>query len=229
MTDTPTPDAGTETPAGDVSTDTDTSKTETPDATDTSEKDSGGTILTDDSKADDADKTAEGDKGEKDDKQGGDKEPLELQVEVTDELKDFSEDIGKFNEFLGGFLKDTPNPTPQDLMNAAVQFQAKAAREQLAEFDRQVDTWGKEAKADKELMEGGYDENVAIAKAAIQKLGSPELAEVLNSSGLGSHPAMIRFALKAGKMLSEDDVVTAENAGGGATDGLAARYPKSSK
>ena len=50
-------------------------------------------------------------------------------------------------------------------------------------------------------------ENLAIARKAID-LGPPELKELLNSSGLGNHPEVVKLAYKVGKAISEDRFVT---------------------
>lgn len=85
------------------------------------------------------------------------------------------------------------------------------AREQArAEaFVKQVQTWADEVKADKEL---GTDESIATAKKAID-LGPPELKELLNSTGLGNHPVVVRWALSVGKALSEDKFIAGKDGG----------------
>lgn len=50
-------------------------------------------------------------------------------------------------------------------------------------------------------------QNLGIAKKALDSLGSPAFRELLESSGLGSHPEMIRLLWKAGKAISEDSFV----------------------
>ena len=77
----------------------------------------------------------------------------------------------------------------------------------------QVSKWADEVKADKEL---GTDENLAIARKAID-LGPPELKELLNGTGLGNHPAVVKWAFAVGKALSEDKFVAGKNGGNAQT------------
>jgi hypothetical protein len=43
-----------------------------------------------------------------------------------------------------------------------------------------------------------------VAAKALDRLGGPEIREYLQSTGLGNHPAMVKFAFLAGSAISED-------------------------
>jgi hypothetical protein len=73
--------------------------------------------------------------------------------------------------------------------------------------------WETESKADKEFGGDKLDESLAVAKKALDTFGTKEFKTLLNESGLGSHPEMIRMLMKAGKAISEDKFI-----GGKATD-----------
>lgn len=75
-----------------------------------------------------------------------------------------------------------------------------------------VAEWAKTAQADKEYGGDKFGANIAIAQKAISDFGSPELAKMLNETGLGNHPELIRFCLNIGKKLSEDSVVRGNKA-----------------
>jgi hypothetical protein len=47
-----------------------------------------------------------------------------------------------------------------------------------------------------------------VAKKALDAFGTTELRSLLNESGLGNHPEVIRFMFRAGKAISEDSMVT---------------------
>ncbi len=83
----------------------------------------------------------------------------------------------------------------------AMQKQAEAYQASVAE---QVESWANELRSDKELGGDAFGENAGIARAAIEKLGSPELSALLDETGLGNHPELFRFALNVGKHLVED-------------------------
>jgi hypothetical protein len=69
-----------------------------------------------------------------------------------------------------------------------------------------VNEWAESVKTDKELGGEKLPETLATARKAID-LGPPELKELLNSSGLGNHPAVVKWAYTVGKALSEDRFV----------------------
>lgn len=74
----------------------------------------------------------------------------------------------------------------------------------------QLEQWAKDAKADKELGGDKFDQNLTVAKSALDKFGSPALREMLDASGLGNHPEVIRVFHKIGKAIAEDSPVTAK-------------------
>jgi hypothetical protein len=81
--------------------------------------------------------------------------------------------------------------------------QVKAA---YAEIGGMPDTWEAQTKADKEIGGDKLAENLALA-TKVRDLGGPELVKVLNVSGMGNHPAVIKAFVKFGRMLSEDTFV----------------------
>jgi len=67
--------------------------------------------------------------------------------------------------------------------------------------------WESQLKADPQIGGAKFDENLATAQKALA-LGPPELKELLDLTGLGSHPAVFRWALEVGRRLSQDTIVT---------------------
>lgn len=88
----------------------------------------------------------------------------------------------------------------QAIADIAVKMQQRAAENQAA----LVESWVEQVKTDKDLGGDKLTENLAIAKKALDAFGSPELRDVLNATGLGNHPEIIRAFYKAGKAISED-------------------------
>ena len=68
--------------------------------------------------------------------------------------------------------------------------------------------WAKTSTNDKEFGGEHLNENLAVAKKALENFGSPELQKMLNESGLGNHPEIIRVLYRVGKATSEDKIVT---------------------
>lgn len=61
--------------------------------------------------------------------------------------------------------------------------------------------WVEQARTDAELSAHGFDNNIRTARGVLRDFGSDELGELLTQSGLGDHPALIRFALRIGRRL----------------------------
>lgn len=83
-----------------------------------------------------------------------------------------------------------------------------------AQVDMQEETystirndWVKEVKADKEIGGEKFNENVATAREAVKTFGSDELTDMLNTTGLGDHPAVVKFFYKVGKAMKDDSIV----------------------
>ena len=85
----------------------------------------------------------------------------------------------------------------------AKQIQSHAEAQQTA-FTKQLDDWASELKNDSEVGGDAFKENTGIAANAIKVLGSPELSELMESTGMGNNPAMFKFALAVGRALAED-------------------------
>ena len=83
----------------------------------------------------------------------------------------------------------------------------KIAERQMAQIDSIRQGWVDSSRIDKEFGGESLDKNMSVAKKALDTFGTPELRTVLNQSGLGNHPEIIRFFYRAGKAISEDGYV----------------------
>ncbi|WP_334157917.1 hypothetical protein [Oryzomicrobium sp.] len=88
--------------------------------------------------------------------------------------------------------------------------------------------WGDDAKTDKEFGGDKLTESLGVARTALDKFGTPELRTLLNESGLGNHPEVIRFMVRAGKAISEDTFVDGR-APARQRDAASVLYDKSTK
>lgn len=88
--------------------------------------------------------------------------------------------------------------------------------------------WAEASKSDKEFGGENLGANLAVAKKALDTFGTPELNKLLVSTGLGSHPEMIRLMFKAGKALSEDTFVAGTGPGRSTVSAASILYDKPS-
>lgn len=64
-----------------------------------------------------------------------------------------------------------------------------------------------EAKTDPEIGGDNFEKNVELGKRVIDKFGSPRLKQILNETGLGNHPELVRLVTKIGMAYGEDKLV----------------------
>lgn len=103
---------------------------------------------------------------------------------------------------------------PQEAAQKVLDKMGPAIQARQAETIQAARTmWAESAKSDKEFGGEKLTENLAVAKKALDTFGSPELRTLLNESGLGNHPEMIRVLYRAGKAISEDRFVGAGRGG----------------
>lgn len=107
----------------------------------------------------------------------------------------------------------------------------KIAQAQQDAIQRVQAEWTQAAQTDKEFGGEKLQENLATAKKALETFGSPELVKMLNETGLGNNPEMIRAFYRAGKAISEDKFVPAGSGKGphGSTDLASKLYPNQAK
>lgn len=86
-------------------------------------------------------------------------------------------------------------------------------KQQLAKIAEVQEGWANTSKADKEFGGDKLDENLSVAKQALDKFGTPELKQLINETGIGNHPEVIRFFYRAGKAISQDTFVGGQQSG----------------
>lgn len=118
----------------------------------------------------------------------------------------------------------------QKLVDLYVQQQQQAVKQAEERWTSQNKEWMDGAKADKEYGGEKFDANLTVARKAIAKFGTPELKQLLDTTGLGNHPELIRFVYRVGKGFADDSVAGTTGAGAGEVSGeeakLRAMYPK---
>jgi hypothetical protein len=119
---------------------------------------------------------------------------------------------------------DMPQEAAQKILDKMAPI---LAQQQVAVLDGLSQSWIEGVRADKEIGGDKLQENLAVAKKAIDTFGTPELRQLLNDSKLGNHPEVIRAFYRAGKAISEDSKVVSGDAArpGGMRDLSKALYP----
>jgi hypothetical protein len=150
------------------------------------------------------DKAAEPEDKDEEDKAEGDKD-APLKLELPEELGVDGSD----KEALEGFISEL-NKEGADANKVTEKFVrefTERQQERITEaLDAQLSQWAEAAKKDKEYGGENYDENMALAAKAIDKVIGKDFRKVLDETGMGSHPEFIRFAYRVGKRMADGDV-----------------------
>lgn len=112
---------------------------------------------------------------------------------------------------------DLPQDKAQRVIDKVLPAMQARQTEQLGEFYADIggppDTWAASSTSDKEFGGDKLQENLAVAKKARDAFGTPALTTLLNKTGLGNHPEIVRVFYRAGQAISEDRLVTGGQGG----------------
>ena len=92
-----------------------------------------------------------------------------------------------------------PAHMAQRLHDAFVERAIGQEKDMALDQQRAFEEWGNELKKE---YGNSFDEKVGLARRAVRAFGSDTLVDLLNESGLGNHPEMVRAFAKVGAELS---------------------------
>lgn len=99
------------------------------------------------------------------------------------------------------------NEQAQKLLARDEQLMAAQVAKQEAEMKEVPNKWLELAKSDKEFGGDKFAESAEVSKRAMEKWGTPEFMQIMNETGLGNHPELIRVFVRLGKAMAEDKLV----------------------
>ena len=118
--------------------------------------------------------------------------PDELDPEVLTAFGEVAKDL------------DLPQEAAQKVLDkVAPVIQARQAKE----VEKARADWATKSQSDEEFGGENLGANLEIAKSSLKEFGTDALKSLLQESGLGNHPEVIRFMYRAGKAISEDGYV----------------------
>lgn len=97
---------------------------------------------------------------------------------------------------------------PPDVAKKIVDLEVGRLQRAIEAHTKTVESWVEAVKADKEIGGEKFDQNIAAVRRVVDSFGDADLKAVLNQTGLGSHPALVKFAWRISKALSEDSFGT---------------------
>ena len=133
-------------------------------------------------------------------------------VKAPEGAEEYQADIDKFSGDMVSWLKANPNASGYEILEEVVARQVKLMGEvksqAMAQRNQQISTWEEELKADKDFGGEAFDKNVATAIKGLEAVGSPELRQMLDQTGLGSHPEIVRAFKKVGELVADAPFAT---------------------
>lgn len=139
---------------------------------------------------------------------------LKAETNAPEAYEDFTlpegmEMDGEILESFKGLAKELniPQAKAQQLIDFQTQLATKQAEQYQAAVVKQGQDWAAAIKNDPDVGGDNYDKSVAGAVKVIEAFGDPSLKELLNTSGLGNHPALFKFCHRISAAISEDKFV----------------------
>jgi hypothetical protein len=166
-----------------------------------------GTLLADETKGAEDNKSED---SKTDDDTGAPEKYEDFNVPEGIELN--QEAVAKASEVFKEF--NLSQEQAQKLVDIQTDMAKQEAEAQADAWKTMTDKWATESKDDKEFGGAEFDANLATAKKAIETFATDEFKAMLNFTGVGNHPEMIRFFFRVGKEISEDGVFTGGKASG---------------
>lgn len=120
----------------------------------------------------------------------------------------FELDAGVLSEFQSLAKElNLSQASAQKLIDLQGKLEAARAGGAQQAITAQAEAWANAVQNDAELGGEHFEVTRETAAKAIQQFGTPELRKLLNETGLGNHPELVRFCQRIGKALGEDNLV----------------------
>lgn len=129
-------------------------------------------------------------------------EGVELDQSLLDSFKPLAKELGLKQE------------QAQKLVDLHTQVAQKNAEAQTANWEKLQDSWIEATQNDQEFGGEKLEENVAVARKALDAFGNDALKEFMDYSGAGNHPEVIRFLFKVGQAIGDDQIHVGSGAHG---------------
>lgn len=150
-------------------------------------------------------------------------EKYELKLDEGSHLK--PEQVEEFSAYAKS--KGLTQEQAQELLtreDKAVRSYADAEKQTV---EAEIENWKQLASQDKEIGGEALPQNVEHAKRALDRYGNDTFRGMLDKTGFGNHPEVIRFFSKIGKAMSQDQMIKPGAQGGPSIQSMEEKfYPK---
>lgn len=101
------------------------------------------------------------------------------------------------------------NDQANKLVPLAAALVQRSVDQQQAAHVTQVQKWLDESKADTEFGGDKFDTNVVAVRSAVARFATPQLKALMDQTGLGNHPEVVRLFYRIGNAIADDKFVAA--------------------
>lgn len=128
---------------------------------------------------------------------------------------------------LGALARELNLPQEQAQQLVDIHYRdSKAAAEAAAKGLQDARTrWLDELKADADFGGERFEANTGLVAKAVQRFGSDAFRQLMDETGLGDHPAVVKVFHQIGKAIDEDKFVAPTGAASGAKSAAQVLYP----
>jgi hypothetical protein len=140
-------------------------------------------------------------------------EGIELDAELTTEFQGIAKEL------------NLPQEAAQKVVELGIKLVEKAAAQHEAALGDVRQLWVDQSRKDPEFGGEKLEATLAVAHKAREAFASPALVTLLQESGLGNHPEIIRLFAKVGSSISEDTLVVGDNGTGSSATAEDKFYP----
>lgn len=117
----------------------------------------------------------------------------------------------------------------QEQAQAALEYANSQVKEYhdglLTQSQEKRAEWKTQAETDSEYGGEAFKANAELASRAVERFASSELKTILNESGYGNHPELVRMFVNIGKAMGEDNFESGNKGGTQNTDLASRIYP----
>ena len=152
-----------------------------------------------------ADSEKDDQKEETKDAQDSDKEAIEYELTLPKETFLSDDTVNDIREFAkeNGLSNEAANQMLEREDSAIANYIIGAAEKE----DAQVNAWHKEVTLDPEMGGENLKTTVANSKAVLDKFAPEGFVNILQETGYGNHPEVVKFLSRVGNAMSDDKLI----------------------
>lgn len=132
-------------------------------------------------------------------------EEIEYKLSLSKESRLDQEYVAKVEEFAKE--NKLSNESAQALINQQDEILSKMVQDSIDSQDQQIEDWRQEVINDPNLGGDNLKKTSENAKRVIEKFGGPEIIELLDDTGYGNNPHVVKLLATIGEQMGEDSLI----------------------